>query len=238
MDPSWFEPINAYCERHDTSFWSEPLNALSNAGFLVAAALAARRERESPLRDRAAQVLAVLVAVVGIGSFLFHTFANRWSLLADVIPIAIFIYSYFCLALHRYFGLRRSLAFAATLLFAVVSFGFVPALDALTGSSLFDLSNGSIGYLPALLALVGTGAGLLYLARESGEAYRAAGAAILGIAALFLVSLGFRTLDSAFCSVLPVGTHMFWHLLNAGVLYALIVVALRFRTATVPFTRS
>lgn len=238
MDPTWFEPIIAYCERHDASFWSEPLNALSNASFLVAAALAARKEMASPLNDRAAQALALLVAVVGIGSFLFHTFANRWSLLADVIPIAIFIYSYFFLALHRYFALRRSYAALATLLFAAASFGFVPALDALTGSSLFDLSNGSIGYMPAFLALIGTGAGLLYLARESGEAYRAAGAAILGIAALFLLSLTFRTLDSAFCTVLPVGTHMFWHLLNAGVLYALIVVALRFRVATARLTRS
>ena len=232
MDPSWFEPINAYCERHDASFWSEPLNAISNAGFLVAAAFAAREEQALPRRDHAARALALLVAVVGIGSFLFHTFANRWSLLADVIPIAIFIYAYFFLALHRFFGLSPLLAGAATVLFAGFGFGLNPALDALTGASMSDLTNGSIGYLPALLALVGTGVGLLFLARESGEAYRAAGAAILGVAVLFLLSLIFRTLDSAICPLVPIGTHLLWHLLNAAVLYLLIRVAMRFRAAT------
>ncbi len=39
----WFEPVRAYCERGGPEFWAEPANALSNAGFLLAAAAAARR---------------------------------------------------------------------------------------------------------------------------------------------------------------------------------------------------
>src|SRR4051794_39285162 len=120
MDAGWFEPVRAYCERADAGFWAEPLNAASNAAFLVAAALAGRRATRGfggavgfgagPLSrtgegahrgfddaaatatfDPAALALSLLVAVVGLGSFLFHTIAVRWAMLADVIPIALFI---------------------------------------------------------------------------------------------------------------------------------------------------
>ena len=42
MDPQkiWqflLEPIDLYCERTDGSFWAEPLNLLSNVGFLLVA---------------------------------------------------------------------------------------------------------------------------------------------------------------------------------------------------------
>ena len=56
-----------------------------------------------------------------------------------------------------------------------------------------------------------------------------AGRALLGVAGLFLLSLTFRTLDRAVCPVWPLGTHALWHILNAGVLYALIVIAARYR---------
>ena len=58
MSGSWFEPIRAYCERTDASFWSEPLNAISNGAFLIAAVLAALRERSGARRDPAALALA------------------------------------------------------------------------------------------------------------------------------------------------------------------------------------
>lgn len=38
----WFRAVNHYCERTDASYWSEPVNALSNASFLIAAALCLR----------------------------------------------------------------------------------------------------------------------------------------------------------------------------------------------------
>ena len=33
----WSTPIDLYCERVTVSFWAEPLNALSNIAFLIAA---------------------------------------------------------------------------------------------------------------------------------------------------------------------------------------------------------
>ena len=218
MDASWFEPVRAYCERTDAAFWAEPVNALSNAAFLIAAALAARRARgNGPVL-----ALAGIVFVVGIGSFLFHTLANRWSMLADVIPIAVFIYSYFALAMARFFGFRPAAATALTLAFAGLSFGLTPALDAMSGRSVSGLTNGSIDYVPAILALLGVG--LALLSRAPGTAR-----SVLATAGIFLVSLTFRTVDVGVCARLPLGTHFLWHGLNAVVLYRLLIAATRFR---------
>ncbi|MGX5777299.1 ceramidase domain-containing protein [Methylorubrum zatmanii] len=218
MDASWFEPVRAYCERTDAGFWAEPVNALTNAAFLLAAGLAVRRARG----DGPVLALAAVVFVVGLGSFLFHTLANRWSMLADVIPIAVFIYGYFALAMIRFFGLRPLVATAVTLAFAAFNLGLTPGLDALTGRSVAGLTNGSIDYVPAILALLGVGLALLP---------RAPGAArsVLVTAGIFLVSLTFRTVDVASCGSLPLGTHFLWHVLNAAVLYRLLVAAAEFK---------
>ena len=34
LSVDWFRAVNGYCERTDASYWSEPVNALSNAAFL------------------------------------------------------------------------------------------------------------------------------------------------------------------------------------------------------------
>lgn len=234
MAGDWLAPICAYCERNDPGFWAEPVNALSNGAFLLAAALAIRQAGRGRRRDGPALLLGALVALVGLGSFLFHTLAVRWSLLADVIPIALFIHAYFLLTMRRFFGLGLGPALLAATAFAAFALGLEPALDAVTGRSTDALSNGSIGYAPAILALLGVAAGLLApqmtpQACALDPARREAGRALLGVAALFGLSLLARTLDQAVCPVWPLGTHALWHLLNAVVLYGLIHAAIRYR---------
>ena len=225
----WSEPIAAYCERGSAAFWAEPVNALSNAAFLLAAIAALRRARAETRPDRAGLALAGLTAIVGIGSFLFHTLAVRWTLLADVVPIALFIHAYFFLAMVRFLRLGLRAAGAATLAFAGFGFGLVPALDSLTGRSLDELTNGSIGYLPAILALGGVA-----LALRSRDDPPETRRRLIAIAALFVVSLVLRTADHGLCPRLPVGTHFLWHVLNAVVLYGLIVTALEARAPAAP----
>lgn len=215
MPDSWSSPIDAYCERLGPGFWAEPLNALSNGAFLIAAALALVLWRRTGGRDMPALVLIVVTAVVGLGSFLFHTVAQRWAALADVIPIAVFINGYFLLAMRRFAGLGLVPALAATLAFAA----FAAAVPALWRSLAGFGINGSEGYLPAALALVGTG--LAVRARSPGAArglFLAAGS--------FAVSLVLRSLDNAACAALPFGTHFAWHILNAGVLFVLLRTAI------------
>lgn len=238
MSPTdWSTPIDAYCERTDAAFWSEPLNAGSNAAFLVAALAAFRLWRRAGGWDRPAVAMIAIVAIVGVGSFLFHTFANRWSLTADVLPITIFIYGYFALAMIRFFGLGIMTAGAVTIGFALLNAAFVRGWKTVVGRSGVDWTNGSVGYFPAALAILAVG-GLLFWRtwrRPLGdpEAARAerAGQALLLAAAVFSISLVFRSIDLAVCSWTAVGTHFLWHVLNAVVLFTLIKAAIDFNAA-------
>lgn len=213
---NWSASIDAYCERIGPAFWAEPLNAWSNLAFFAAAAIGLSLWTLRGGRDRAGGALCVLVAVIGAGSFLFHTFATRWASLADVLPIAVFIYGYFALALVRFFGLAVPAAGLATLCFLAASFLVEPMLDPLFGSS--------AGYVPALLAMLAIGGILVSQDREPGRLVLAAGGT-------FLVSLTLRTLDGPLCESWPYGTHFFWHVLNATTLALLLVAAIDARPA-------
>ncbi|WP_349367359.1 hypothetical protein [Salinarimonas sp.] len=253
-ETGWCAPIDLYCERAGIGFWAEPVNAISNGAFLVAAAIAFALWRGGGGRDGFALFLIGIVAATGVGSFLFHTYANRWSLLADVIPITIFIYSFFLLAMHRFFRLGWIAAGLLTLAFFGASAVFPAGWTGVFGEGA-DV-NGSVGYFPAALALILVGGLLVLKARraetvlmnrknqawgEDDEHARArafldkvvapheAGTALLVAAAVFATSLVFRSIDVAICGWLPMGTHFLWHVLNAVVLFVLVRAAIRGR---------
>lgn len=209
----WTRPINAYCERLGPEFWAEPVNAVTNGAFLIAALFAWLLWRRRAPGDAGVLFLVVVVAVVGIGSFLFHTFANRWSALADVVPIAVFIYAYFFLAMRRILGLGLGWSIGATLAFLAASYGVAPQLSGILGSS--------AGYAPAALAIFGVAA---LAARRCPPA--SAPLALAGT--VFVISLAFRMSDIPFCPSFPLGTHFVWHCLNALVLYLLIRILVLF----------
>jgi len=217
---AWPDSVIDYCERQDQSFWSEPLNALTNVAFLLAAAAAFWLWRRQSKADGPALALIVVTALVGVGSFIFHTVATQGAALFDVVPIAIFIYGYFLLALRRFFGLGALAALAITVLFASGSY--------LASASIHGW-NGSVAYLPALCALIAFAA-LLWPRSESPppELLRRRQTAVgLALAALlFSISLAFRTIDREVCPVFPLGAHFLWHLLNAGVLWLLLRTAI------------
>jgi len=203
-------PIDLYCERTDASLWAEPANALTNAAFLIAAAAAFLLWRRAGGRDWPALALIVVVVAVGLGSFTFHTVATRGAMLADVIPIAIFIYGYLLLALRRFLHLSAAVAIA-------IIVGYAAGAQALSWLAPPHALNGSIGYLPALVAMVA-------MARVThGRARRGLELAVM----IFTVSLALRTIDLAACETFPVGTHFLWHVLNAVVLYVLLRTAIR-----------
>jgi hypothetical protein len=206
----WRAPVIDYCERQSSAFWAEPVNALSNFAFVIAAANAFLLWRRRGGIDYPALALIIVTASVGVGSFIFHTVATRGAMLLDVIPIGIFIYGYFLLALRQFFGLAMAPATAITLAFAVGS-SFATTIDAL---------NGSVGYLPALAALW-IFAALLW-PRGQRETARALAAAGL----IFATSLIFRTIDRAICPAFPLGAHFLWHVLNACVLWLLMRAAI------------
>ena len=129
----WSTPIDLYCERLDPSFWAEPVNAITNAAFFVAAWAAFRLWRRKGCGDLAILALILVAVAVGLGSFAFHTLATRGAMLLDVVPIGIFMYGYVLLALRRYLALSWPLSLALLVGFMALSLGLATAVvDAVT----------------------------------------------------------------------------------------------------------
>lgn len=205
---NWLEPIRNYCERTGDLLWSEPLNAITNLSFLIAAWLLWKRYKATAAQDRPLAIMIALVAIVGIGSSLFHTFANRLTMLADVIPIALFTFFYLWHALRRLVGVSVYCTIGLLLVFV----GLAIEMSHLPGQYRF---NGSADYFPCLAALLAIGTALLIRGH-------AAAKYLLAAALCFILSLTFRSVDFAICESLPIGTHFLWHSINGVMLYLLV----------------
>jgi len=209
--------VDGYCERIGDGFWAEPLNAVTNAAFLIGAWLAWREARRLGRQaDWAVIALVAILTAIGIGSFLFHTFATRWAAAADVLPILIFILVYLYLATKTLFDLPVWAGFLAVAMF----FPFTAASTSLL-QPIFGSLNGSMGYVPTFLLLLGYAAALHWRERPGAQGLALA-------AGLLAVSLTFRTLDDqdgALCRLIPIGTHWLWHVFN-GTLLGLLVMTM------------
>lgn len=203
----WSAAVDAYCERTGPEYWSEPLNAVTNLAFVLAALLMWQGVRTLPL----GRAMCVLLAVIGIGSWLFHTHATRWAGMADVVPILLFILLYVFAASRDFIGLPTLWAGAAVLAFFPYAAATVPLFGMIPGL------GSSAGYAPVPVLILGYA---LMLRRSAPATARglAIGAAIL------TVSLTFRTLDGPICDRVPIGTHFLWHILNATMLGWMIAV--------------
>ncbi|MBT2971139.1 MAG: ceramidase domain-containing protein [Candidatus Thiodiazotropha sp. (ex Ctena orbiculata)] len=200
--------ITDYCERIDDSFWAEPLNAATNLVFLFAAAaqIRALRKCAEPIRRLwDLWALTGLLAAIGIGSFLWHTYATFWAELADVIPILLFLSLFLLSFLLRVIKLGAAWALFWFLLFQTVNTLLQWMLPG-------DLFNGSIFYLPAW-------AGLLVITLYCRFTLLGCSKRMLYAMLVFTLSLTLRTLDQSLCAVWPYGTHFLWHLMNGLTLY-------------------
>lgn len=195
------QQIDGYCERLDASYWSEPVNAVTNGAFLVAAAIMWVRCRGL----LTGQVLAAILFAIGIGSWLFHTHAQVWAAIADVTPIAAFILVYIFAINRDVLGLSWVWALVGTILFLPYAGLTIPLWQTV------PVYGVSAGYMPvpALIILYG-----LYLWRSE---RRVAQGFFIG-AGILLVSLLARSVDETLCAKVPLGTHFLWHILNAVML--------------------
>ena len=207
--------IDGYCERVGPGYWAEPVNAVTNAAFVLVALWMWRRSVGVPM----ARVLSVVLGLIGIGSYLFHTHAQVWSAIADVAPIGAFILIYIFAINRDVWGMRTLWAVGATALFVpyavltVPMFQYLPVLDV------------SAGYVPVPVLI------LIYAVVLWRRAPRLARGFVLG-AVILLVSLTARSVDAALCTQLPLGTHFLWHILNAVMLGWMIEVYRRYVSDT------
>ena len=193
--PAMNPEIDLYCERTSVGIWDEPLGLVTNAAFLVAAFLLSRITTQSV----ASRMLIGWLAAIGIGSGLFHAFANRETLLMDVIPIQGFILTAIWVLYLRHLRWPMWSVVMLVIVFIVTS-GLIPS----------GILNGSMAYVPAWMLLV-----IAAWLHPQGNARTP----LIFASLLFPVSLGFRSIDQLVCDTLPMGTHFLWHLCNAIVLY-------------------
>ncbi len=195
--------LDFYCERLGTEFWSEPINALTNLSFIIAGIWGLSKKSKSyPL------YLSLLALSIGIGSFLFHTFATKLTQLADLIPIFLFTLVFVFFTFLNVLNLTKNRAIVFSGIFVLV----MVLIEILIPKSIL---GGSLLYGPALITL-------FFVAIQTFNRDRTLSKLYACVGSVFLISLVFRTIDLQICDLIPLGTHFLWHLLN-GVAVGLMI---------------
>lgn len=206
----WTRQLDGYCERMGPGYWAEPVNAVTNAAFVIAALWLWPRTRGVE------RVLAAILFAIGIGSYLFHTHATVWAAVSDTTPIALFILVYVYAANRHYWRFGTIWSVVGAALFIPYAMGTGAVFDALP---FFTISS---YYWPVALLIA------IYAVLLRDRLPRVARGLAIG-AAILTVSLTFRSLDMPFCDALPLGTHFMWHILNGVMLGWMIWVLRRHR---------
>jgi len=214
--------LDLYCERTGPGFWAEPVNAFTNVCFILVAWLSWRLVIREQVQDPAIVTISAMIVAIGIGSFLFHTVASRLTHWLDIAPVFVFQLLFLGLYSRRVIKLSWTVSVISLLLLLVA---------VVISSQFADLFNGSLVYIPALLAISILGAFHCY-------SHKAEPRLLLVAASLFLLSLFLRSIDIQICSRIELGTHFLWHILNAFVIYlAMRALIVNLSPATGSFSR-
>lgn len=198
------EYIDIYCERLAPGLFAEPLNAMSNLSFFVAAFFAYKLARNYSALDWRSGMLVFLLCLIGTGSSLFHSFATKATMVMDVVPILLYQMAFIGIYARRIMALcwmKTFMLFALFVIFSVLA-------DRIPSS----VMNGSLSYAPAFVFLLGFG--VWHRMNQEREGW-----VLVIAAAIFALSLTFRSIDMALCPHISIGTHHLWHVLNGVVLY-------------------
>ncbi len=206
--------IDYYCERiagNDLFGFSEFLNTLSNIAFLVAAIFVFKEIfKRNLFKAKYFDIifLGITLAAIGVGSSIYHYSPSNRNELLDVIPITIFIHFYLVSFFVRVLDFKIWQALIVLAGFFVVGYLAGAKLDT-------QMLNGTIMYIPTYLMML-VMIGLMVIKKK--ENYKH----LLITSILWTFSLTFRTIDLNACEITNgIGTHLFWHVLNAVVLYRL-----------------
>jgi hypothetical protein len=156
---NWSAYVDNYCERLAPGFWGEPLNAVSNVAFVLAALWVWRWWQRQAVQPRW-DVNAVLVCLglIGAVSFAFHTFATRWAGALDVLFIALYLLLYLAVYAHRALGLRWRWAWLGAPAFVLMAWIFSQAWAQLaSGLRAIELESGMHLYAAFLASMARSG---------------------------------------------------------------------------------
>ena len=202
--------IDIYCERLDIGIWAEPINAVTNVAFILASIFMWLRCKNLV----ECRVLSFLLFSIGCGSFLFHTFAQTWAAILDVAAILIFILTYIFIANRSFLAWSKMVSVFGVILFFPYQLLLANIL------SNIQFFGSSVQYIPVAI-LIFIYSGLLRKTEPNLSRGLLIGAIIL------CLSIVFRIIDEPLCSILSIGTHFVWHILNAIMLSWMIEILRR-----------
>ncbi len=191
-----------YCELPIWGNVFEPLNTISNLAFIVGAYYIWRLTRDvgEGKHHRQVLILAGILAAVGVGSGLWHFFREPWSLALDVIPIQLFLLTFL------WFLLQQMIVPRWQRLLVMMVF----VLTSVFGPVVIQVGAG----YGAALAFALVVSFFLYKTNPVQARY------FFVTLCIFAFSLTMRQLDLAYCEITGGhGLHIFWHIINAYVLY-------------------
>src|ERR687893_484762 len=114
--------------------FAEPLNALSNVSFLLAALAAWELAQRTGTLSSGVRVLIAIGASVGIGSILWHTVPTMLTLVLDIVPILIFIMWFVWLYARNVIGMQPVFAVASAVAFLLATLLAIPFSGVLHGA--------------------------------------------------------------------------------------------------------
>ena len=189
-----------YCERIGAGPLDEPLNAISNLAFAVAAILAAVHIHKRQVVGLFPRILPWSIGAVAVASTIYHTLRSPLTFVVDALSLSIFM------VVAIFFVLRKITARTISAILLGTAFLSVE------GVALFCVPEGFLnGSTPHVIALVFVVLLMGLISRRHESLARQ----VVPIAAFYAVAIVCRTIDMAICSWLPIGTHFLWHVAGA-----------------------
>lgn len=209
--PPWTQHVDIHCERLSPDAGAEPVNMYSTIIYLVAAYLAYRSGKAKNTLDRSTKLLLWTMVLITICGFIFHRYANVWSMYLDSIPMYTFQIGF--VYLYSSFIARNKPKPHVTA--TIITIGFV-VLNFLVswfpGSGL----NGAETFIPILLFLVMFAYYHNHNIRKN--------TAILWLSVIaWIIAFFLKSIDIEACDYQRFGTHSLWHVSSAAaMLFAVI----------------
>ncbi|HEY0282628.1 MAG TPA: ceramidase domain-containing protein [Rhizomicrobium sp.] len=221
--PQFLGPF--YCETgYPWLGMAEPVNTITNAAIIVAAYFAYRAVKKSRVGFSADLVLLIfLLAMVGIGSTLWHGLRTRWALQLDWIPGVLFLLVLTALWFRQLFGWFAGIGGAILMYAATV------ASAAFAWRTFGDLHGAAtnLRFVPGFAVITLFGLALVAATRRKfGREAAVQGVIILSCGIGAAVA---RSIDLLVCPYVPIGTHFLWHLLLSTASFLGILLLVRMK---------
>ena len=206
-----YSSLPQHCER-SWGFLSEPINTISNIGFFISAYLIYKSLKINKFKSIPLKSFPLLIILIGVGSILYHAINNPYTLLADQIPIFIFIvYSLYILLC--FITDNKILRYGIPLILIFLQFIILANIP------LFVFG------MPTRHVI-----NFLFIIIFSFMIYQKLGKTTLEIIPVLLVyGIGIfaRAFELIVCSVNGIGVHFFWHFCVALATYLTVKLLVR-----------